>query len=173
MVQSTARERRRLLLGRRCTVSSRFSSSCQTRLDSLGGRPGGGEDFFTPAKMHPKFFLSCTKSFAFSTLLDPDGPAGAGVGVDAHAQNTPIKDDVHSVTKHFWESNVAQGNENECRFNQILFYMTLPLLISCVCLIGCVFPCLETFRGQQRPPKNLPPWKPLPPQTDERDIPHK
>ena len=133
VVQSTARERRRLLLGRRCTVSSRFSSSCQTRLDSLGGRPGGGEDFFTPAKMHPKFFLSCTRNIAFSTLLDLDGPAGTG----AHAQNMPIKDDVHSVTKHFWESNVAQGNENECRFNQILFYMTLPLLISCVCYRMC------------------------------------
>ena len=136
VVQSTARERRRLLPGRRCTVSSRFSSCCyQTGFP--GGRPGGGEDFFTPAKMHPKFFLSCTKSFAFSTLLDPDGPAGAGVGVGAHAQNIPIKDDVHSVTKHFWESNVAQGNENECRFNQILFYMTLPLLISCVCNRMC------------------------------------
>ena len=68
---------------------------------------------------------------------DADYDADADAGTGAHAQNMPIKDDVHSVTKHFWESNVAQGNENECRFNQILFYMTLPLLISCVCYRMC------------------------------------
>ena len=101
------------------------------------GGLGEVRTFLLQQRCIPSFFLSCTRNIAFSTLLGPDGPAGAGVGVGAHAQNIPIKDDVHSVTKHFWESNVAQGNENECRFNQILFYMTLPLLISCVCNRMC------------------------------------